>query len=165
MKTIKSFTFSLVLMAVAAFACVQPAHGQDVSNLYLAGGSYSQGASPSFAGTGFYAHRLNDSGTYAFTMIDALPASSKPFTVTTNVGVGVAQRVVTIAGFPVFVPTSLSISYNSQNVGWAYSTGAGVPFRIKGSKWFAMPTARVLKSNVSGAGYQPVIGILFGTGS
>lgn len=137
---------------------------QDVSNLYMAGGSYSAGATPAFAGTGLYAHQINTSGTYAFTMVDALPATLKPFTVTTNFAAGIAQRVATIDGFSIFIPTAAGISYTGTNTGWAWSTGVGVPFKIK-SNWYLMPTARVLKSSVSGgSGYQPIVGLLFGWG-
>lgn len=140
---------------------------QDVSNLYMAGGSYSAGATPAFAGTGLYAHQINTSGTYAFTMIDALPANTKPFTVSTNIGAGIAQRVATIDGVSIFIPTSAGISYTGNNVGWAWTTGIGAPFKVRssanGGSWYLMPTARILKSSVSGgSGYQSIVGLLFG---
>lgn len=156
-----------LLCALLAVVCLSGnCLAQDVSNLYLAGGSYSPGGSPSFAGSALYAHQINASGTYAFTMIDALPASVKPFTVNTNIGIGIAQRVATINGYSIFVPTSAGISYSGTNTGWAWSTGAGVPFRLKpDSNWYAMPSVRVLKSSVSGgSGYQPIFGLMFGWG-
>ncbi len=161
---------SLLFIAALASSCgPQYAAAQDVSNLYLGGASYSAGASPAFAGSALYAKQVNASGTYAFTMIDALPATTKPFTVTTNVAIGIAQRVATIDGFSIFVPTAAGISYTGTNTGWACSTGVGVPFKFRTSKdggaWYLMPTARVLKSSVnSGSGYQPVIGLLVGWG-
>lgn len=153
---------------IILFSLVVPTRvlAQDVSNLYMAGGSYNAGATPAFAGTALYAHQINTSGTYAFTMVDALPNTLRPFTVTTNFAAGIAQRIATIDGVSIFVPTAAGISYTGPNVGWSWSTGAGVPFQLKkGSSWYLMPTARVLKSSVSnGSGYQPIIGLLFGWG-
>lgn len=142
------------------------ATAQSVANIYMGGASYSAGASPAFAGTALYAHELNASGTYAFTLIDALPATLKPFTVTTNIGVGIGQKIATIDGLPIFVPTSAGISYSGSNTGWAWTTGAAVPFRLNAkSNWYIMPTVRVLKSSVSGgSGYQPILGVLVGWG-
>lgn len=137
---------------------------QGVSNLYMAGGSYGAGATPAFAGSGLYAHQINTSGTYAFTMIDALPNTIQPFTVTTNVGVGIAQKIATIGTIPILVPTAAGISYTGPNVGWAWSTGGGAFFQVK-PNWYLMPTIRILKSSVSGGtGYQPIVGVLFGWG-
>lgn len=167
MRIIRSiFSIVFVLLAVAVLCSAPQARAQDVANLYLAGGSYSPGASPAFAGTALYAHQINSSGTFAFSLIDAVPSTLRPFTVTTNIGVGVAQRVATIAGYPVFVPTAAGISYTGSNTGWAWSTGAGVPFRVKpNGQWFVMPSVRILKSSVSGgSGYQPIVGVLFGFG-
>ena len=154
----------LVLFATVAF--VSRANAQDASNLYMAGASYSAGGSPAFAGSALYAHELTTSGLYAFTMLDALPSSKKPFTVTTNIGAGVAQKVVTIAGVPVFIPTEAGISYTGTNTGWAWSTGAAAIFKVKpfrDGNVYVMPTLRVLKSSVSGD-YQPILGVLFGWG-
>lgn len=140
------------------------AHAQDTQNLYMAGGSYSAGATPAVAGTALYAHHISDSAFYGFTMIDALPNTTKPFTVTTNVGAGVAVRVLAIGTVPIFMPTSAGISYTSNNVGWSWTTGAGAAIQVK-PNWYIMPTVRVLKSSVAnGTGYQPIIGILFGYG-
>src|SRR6185437_4367544 len=123
--------------ALVAFASAPAAKAQDVANLYMAGVSYNNGSATPVAGSALYAHQLNASGTFAFTHVDVIPASVKPFTVTNNIGVGVAQRVATIAGYPIFVPTSAGISYTGSNTGWAWSTGAGVPFRLKAkSNWF-----------------------------
>lgn len=154
----------LLLALMCAFMLTPRMFAQDISNIYLAGGSYSSGASPAFAGSALYAHEVNSAGTYAFTMVDALPASTKPFTVTTNVGVGIAQRVATIGTIPILIPTAAGISYTGTNTGWAYSTGVGAVFKLK-PNWYLMPTLRVLKSSVSsGSGYQPIIGVLFGWG-
>ena len=155
------------LLCVAAVLCLSvPSRAQDITNLYAAGVSYNPGASQQVAGSALYAHEVNTSGTYAFTHLDVLPNSVHPFTVNTNIGVGVAQKIATIAGAPIFVPTAAGISFNGQNTGWAWTTGAAVPIKIQKSKsWYVVPTVRVLKSSVSGgSGYQPIIGVLFGWG-
>lgn len=155
----------VVLLLLLLGGMSRPVQAQDVANLYMAGGSYNPGAVPAFAGDALYAHQLNNSGTYAFTMIDVLPTTTKPFTVTTNIGVGIAQRVFTINRLPIFIPTAAGISYTGPNAGWAWTTGAGAPFVWKGN-WFVMPSVRVLKSSVSGgSGYQPIFGVLFGWGN
>lgn len=135
------------------------------SNIYAGGISFNSGASPRIAGTGLYARLLSDgSGTYAFTVVDALPVSVKPFTVNTNFGLGIAQKLVTIGKVPIFVPTSAGVSYNGVNTGWAWSTGALASVKVK-DNWRVMPNVRIVKSSVSnGAGYQPIVGVLFGWG-
>lgn len=154
----------LAPMSVHAQAAADPAAG-DVQNLYAGGLSYSVGGSPALAGTGLYAHLLTDSGTYAFTAIDALPNTLKPFVVTTNVGAGIAQRVFTLGGkYPVFVPTAAGISWSGNNTGWQWNGGGLVSIHLKG-QYYLMPSIRFLKSSVSnGTGYQPIVGVLFGWG-
>jgi hypothetical protein len=145
---------------------VQPVTVQstNVTNLYAAGASWNSSATPAIAGTALYAHKIADSGTYAFTAIDALPNTLKPFTVTTNIGAGLAQRLVTIARVPIFVPTAAGISFNGANTGWQWNTGAAAMIRFKDS-YFVVPTVRFVKSSVSnGSGYQPIVGVLFGWG-
>lgn len=137
----------------------------NVSNLYMAGASYSPSGKPTVAGSALYAHEIGDSDTYAFTLIDAAPETIKPFVVTNNVGVGIAQQLVRISKASIWVPTSIGVSWTGQNIGWSWSTGAGVPFEIQKTNWYLMPTVRVLKSSVAGAtGYQPIFGVLFGWG-
>jgi hypothetical protein len=136
----------------------------DVQNLYAAGVSYSTNGSPAIAGTALYAHAVTDSGLYAFTAVDALPASIKPFTVNTNVGVGVAQRVATLGKVPIYMPTAAGISWNGSNTGWQWNGGVLASIHIK-NQYYLMPTVRFLKSSVSnGSGYQPIVGLLFGWG-
>lgn len=145
-------------------APVAAAPGSGVQNLYGAGMSYSVNASPAIAGTAIYAHQVNGSGTYAFTAIDAVPATLKPFAVTSNVGVGVAQKVATVGKIPIFMPTSAGISWSGTNTGWQWNGGAVAVIPLK-SGYYLMPTVRFLKSSVSsGSGYQPIIGLLFGWG-
>jgi len=161
----------IALACVSCWAQAAPAATTDPANMYFAGVSYSQGATASTAGTALYARKVADNSgytTYAFTMVDAIPASIKPFTVSTNIGAGIAQKAFMIAGVPVYVPTAAGISFNGNNVGWVWNTGVGVPFEIKRAgkptSWFVMPTVRINKASIGGSGYQPIVGVLFGWG-
>jgi hypothetical protein len=136
----------------------------DVVNLYGVGASYNNGASASVAGTALYARKIADSSTYAFTVVDAVPNTLKPFTVNTNIGAGIAQKIFAIGRVPIFIPTSAGISFNGQNTGWKYDFGALAAIHLKG-QYYLLPTVRVVKSSVSnGDGYQPIVGVLFGWG-
>jgi hypothetical protein len=154
--------FSLLFQSVSAQA---PAAPTAVQNFYAAGVSYSVNASPAVAGTALYAHILSaDTGTYAFTAIDALPNTVSPFTVSTNVGAGIAQKVFTLGKVPVYMPTAAGISFNGANTGWQWNGGVLASIHIK-NQYYLMPTVRFLKSSVSnGTGYQPIVGVLFGWG-
>lgn len=148
----------LALAGLGCFAADQP------KNIYSAGVSYNPGASPTVAGTALYARLLADVGTYAFTAIDALPTTVQPLVVTTQISAGVAQRVVTIGNVRVYAPTSAGISWNGENTGWAWTTGALASIPLKGP-WRIMPSFRLVKSSVSnGSGYQIIGGVLFGWG-
>lgn len=143
------------------------AHAQaPLTNIYAAGISFNSAGSPAVAGTGLYARLVNDgSETYAFTVVDALPQNTKPFTVTSNFGVGIAQKLFSIGTVPIFVPSSAGISFSGSNTGWAWSTGALASVKLKGN-WRIFPDVRIVKSSVSnGTGYQPIVGVLFGWGT
>jgi hypothetical protein len=164
----KRVILALALVCLAAISFAQTAAPPDnplPQNVYAGGVSYNNGASPAIAGTAMYARLVNDgSGTYAFTVVDALPVSVKPFTVNTNIGLGVAQKIVTIGKATVFVPTSAGISFSGTNTGWQWSTGALVSVPVK-NNWRVFPNVRIVKSSVSaGAGYQPIVGVLVGWG-
>lgn len=166
----KSLACTLALLAafLALPVCAQTTPvaptSTDPANLYAVGMSYSQGAVPSIAGTGMYARKVSDVGTYAFTVMDALPASSKPFTVSTNMGVGVAQKVTTIGKVPIFIPVSAGFTYTGTNAGWNWTGGALADFKVKDG-YHIMPNVRFVKSSVTGTTtYQPIFGIWFGFG-
>ncbi len=153
----------LLLSATVLFA--QDTTTTQLSDIYAGGVSYNVSGSPSLAGTGLYAHRVADSGTYAFTVVDAVPTSVKPVTVTTNFGVGVAQKVFTVGKIPIYIPTAAGASYTGTNTGWAWSTGAMGVIKLKDSGYFLAPSVRLLKSSVSnGDGYQPIVTVMFGWG-
>jgi len=135
-----------------------------LTNIYAAGASYNVGGSPAIAGTALYAHLVAGTGTYAFTAVDALPNTLKPFTVSTNIGVGIAQKVATLGKVPIYMPTAAGISWNGGNTGWQWNGGVLASIHVKNG-YYIMPTVRFLKSSVSnGSGYQPIVGVLFGWG-
>jgi hypothetical protein len=167
-------TFTIVAIALCLCLCAfgqiapvvtpAPATPPVLTTVYGAGVSYSEGGSPSVAGTGLYAHLLAGTSTYAFTVADILPNNTKPFTVSTNIAAGVAQKIATISGRDILIPTAAGISVSGGNTGWVWSTGAMVVFHLK-NNWLLMPNVRIIKSSVgNGTGYQPVIGMMFGWG-
>lgn len=158
----KIFVLFAVVCALACFGLAQSLPDAP-SNVYAFGPSFNSSATARVAGTALYARLLNaDSGTYEFNVVDILPNTTKPFTVTTNVGVGVAQKLFSIGKFPIFVPASVNLSVNGSNTGWGWSGGALTSIKLK-NEWHAYPNFRVVKSSVSnGTGYQPIIGLFVG---
>jgi hypothetical protein len=164
MKTL----LAVLCLSVVVFAQAKPSAPivgpiETLSHIYAAGISFNNSGSPAIAGTGLYARLISDgSGTYAFTAVDALPNTLKPFIVTSNFSAGIAQKIFTIGKVPVFIPSSAGVSYNGSNTGWAWSTGALASVKLKGN-WRVFPNVRIVKSSVSnGTGYQPIFGVLFG---
>ena len=154
----------IFLIALLVVPVVHAQTTSDPENIYAAGASYGVNASPSVAGTFLYAHSVTDRGTYAFTVLDALPTTSKPYTVTTNVGVDIAQKVATISKIPIYMPNAVGISWTGSNTGWQWSGGGLASIHLKGS-YYLMPSVRFLKSSVNGGtGYQPILGLLVAWG-
>ncbi len=152
-----------ILIGCFALALALPAAAADVENLMAAGVSYNPQASPKVAGSALVANSAGD-GTYLLTMFDALPTTVAPYVVTSQVTTGVAKRVISIKGAPIYVPTAAGISWTGTNVGWSWTTGALASIRIR-DQWYALPNVRVLKSSIgNGSGYIPIIGIMFGWG-
>ncbi|HEY1808864.1 MAG TPA: hypothetical protein VGG42_09895 [Acidobacteriaceae bacterium] len=155
---------SLGSLVAAAQTAPAPAAPTAAQNIYAGGLSYDVGGSPAIAGTALYARNLNTGATlptYAFTVIDALPESVKPFTVSTNVGAGIAQQVAKVGNVTVWMPTAAGISWTGTNMGFQWNGGAGATIPIKGS-YGLMPSIRFLKSSVNGgSGYQLIPGLLF----
>jgi hypothetical protein len=154
----------LCLTSALGFAQATTPAPTSIQNLYAVGASWNGAAAPSVAGSALYAHLLSN-GTYAFTHIDAVPASVKPFTVTTNIGAGVAQKVATIGRLDIYVPAAAGVSFNGANAGWQWNTGVATAIAIGTKGYYVVPTVRFLQSNVSGgSGVQPIVGVLFGWG-
>ena len=152
-----------MLLSVASVLSAQTPPPTLPTNVYLTGMAWSPSGTPSVDGEALYAHVLVPStGTYLFTMVEALPNNTTPFTVNTNVGVGVAQRLFNIGQTAVYTPTGAGVSWTGANLGWAWFSGAGWIIPIKGD-WCMMPNARLVKSSVSnGTGVQVVYGVMFG---
>ena len=150
-----------------AAASVLPSAPTPQTNFYAAGASYSVNSTPGVAGTALQAHLLADTGTYEFAVVDALPQSVSPFTVNTNVGIGIAQKLTSFKigseNVDLFVPTAAGISWSGTNTGWQWNGGVLAAFPIKTSGYYLMPSVRFLKSSVSnGSGYQPIVGLMIG---
>jgi hypothetical protein len=144
----------------------------DVVNLYAAGVTWAPGATPQLSGNLMYAHELTvtdengnvkGTGTYLFADMDAIPTSVKPFSVTTNVGTGIAQKVFTVHNVPIWIPTAAGVSWKGPNVGFQWNTGAAATIALK-NNLFLIPNVRALKSNVSDSGYQLQVGFDIGWG-
>jgi hypothetical protein len=171
----KGFITGMLLMVCAAVTFAQTAPPQEPplpDNVYSIGGSYNNGGSPAYALTAIYAKLLsNDAGTYGFTVIDVLPVSVKPAIVTTNIGVGIAQRVLKLPnGVNIFAPVDAGVSITGTNTGWSWTGGilADYVFKKNGipSRYHLQPNVRFIKSSVSnGAGYQLIGGLNFGFGN
>jgi len=169
-----------LLFVAACVVYAQTPTPTTTSNLYGLGSSWNNGASPSVAGTGFYGHRVANATTastvtgagtvpgtsyptFAVTFLDVLPIAIKPFTVSTNVSVGVAQQVLSYNGISFAVLAAAGGSFTGTNSGWDWTGGVNAIYRIKKA---GVPThfgvwggTRWLKSSVSnGAGYQLIPG-------
>lgn len=140
------------------------------TNVYSFGVSYNNGTTPSVAGTAFYARLANStSGTYGFTVLDILPTSLKPTVVTTNIGVGVSQKVLTVNNINFFVPVSTGLTVTGTNSGWNWTGGGLMDYTIKKgglpTQYHIEPNVRFVKSTVSnGSGYQLIFGLNFAIG-
>jgi hypothetical protein len=164
-KTILSAVLFCLALSLMAW-CQEPLD----NNIGAVGISYQPGGSPAIAGSAMYMKLASAStGTYAFSLFDAVPTGVKPFTVQTAVGAGMAQRLVTVNGIPIYVPLTAGFSYSGANSGWAWSSGAFavIPVSIHGkaSSWRILPSIRAVKSSVSGGtGYQLIAGAQVGWG-
>ncbi len=127
----------------------------------------SPGATPPVVGTALFATQLSAaSGTYSATICQAIPNNTKPFTVTTNCGTGVAQKApFTIGSLQPYLIVDGGISWQSSNVGFQWSGMGTIPFRVKQSNWYVLPFVGWSKSSVSnGTGYQLTAGTIVSWG-
>lgn len=150
------------ILFVLGFMTLGMATAQGPQNIYGAGVSYSVNAKPSVAGTAMYSYKLTDSNTYFTTTFDVLPNTIRPFTVSSNVGAGVAQKVATIANHNIYCLSTAGVSWTGSNTGWQFNGGCATAFKVGTQGFSIVPTFRFLKSNVTnGTGYQPVFGLLY----
>lgn len=176
-SVLRIFGFTLLFLAAIAVAAQTPAAPPD--NLYGLGMSYNSGASPAVAGNAFYAKLLSanqstsDVGggvmvttfhpTYSFTLLDILPDTVKPFSVTTNISSGIAQQVFQLGPVNLFTIGTAGLSVGNTNLGWTWTAGAFGDYNFKKAgkptKLDLIVGARTIKSSVSGgSGYQIIPG-------
>lgn len=159
MKTLISLCFSLALGAGLMIAQETP---ETIDSFGAVGASYNRGANPAVAGSAALARRLT-TGTYSFTLFDALPNPEAPNTVVSTVSTGILSHVASIRQLDIYVPATAGIAWTGQNTGWSWSSGAVVAVPIK--SFFLYPNVRVIRTNVgNGAGdaYGFVVGVMFG---
>jgi hypothetical protein len=170
MKT-KMVLFVLLLGAVALGQTATPAPTVlPPLNIWGVGLSWNQGASSAlsqqFAGTAFYAREQNTAGTYLYTMFDVVSTTVKPLTVTTNTGIGLGQKITTVAGWTIYATATAGPSWTGSNAGWNWTGGGMAAHAIGKSKWNIIPMIRTVKSSVNNnSGYQLIFSLGFGTGN
>jgi hypothetical protein len=149
------FPASLARAQEQAPAATPPADG---NNIYAVGMNYSVNSHPGLAGSLLYARlAVPSTDTWLFTNGDFVPNTLKPFTVTNNIGAGVAQKIFTLGNVPVFCVTGAGVSWTGTNTGFQFNGGCMATIKYKG--FLIMPSGRFLKSSVSnGTAYQPIIG-------
>jgi hypothetical protein len=168
MKNIFKILVVIAVGLVGSISYAQTATEAEPTNLYSVGLAWNQSGTPEIAGSALYAKILSaTSGTWAFTDVDFLPTSKKPFTVTTNINAGIAQKALSFYAVNFYVPTSAGVSFTGTNTGWAWTSGILADYTIKkdGKKtsFHLQPNVRWLKSSVSGGSdYQFIFGTNFG---
>jgi hypothetical protein len=163
----RKFMLSFLFIGICTFAQTPvPATVPAYANYASGGISYNPGASPAIAGTVLYAKVLpGTSGTYSFSTIDALITSTRPFTVSTNVATGIAQKIFTIQGVGIFAATGAGISWTGRNTGWSYNGGFLTPIAINKNGLYVSPALRFIKSSVNqNSDYQVILSLMVGKG-
>lgn len=142
---------AVVLMFTAALAlgqttAVSTAH---LTDLYGAGGAYSPNATPVGSAIAFEAHKLNASGTWSFTEFLAVPqlpsktaaGTPTPFTMSSNVGTGVAQKFADFGAIPIYTTGTAGISWTGQDTSWQLNYGfmPVIPLKGKMAGWYVLP--------------------------
>jgi hypothetical protein len=159
---------AIIILLLTAVFSVNAQTNNLPNNLYAAGAAWNQSGNSPVAGSALYARLVSqESKTYAFTVVDILPISKKPFTVTTNIGVGVAQKAFNLYGVSFYVPASAGVSITDANTGWAWTGGVLADYQLKkGGKLTNLhfqPNVRWVKSSVSnGSSYQLIPGAWLG---
>lgn len=158
-----AFVFLIALAPVLVSAQQAASDPSALSGTFYAGG-LSYGPS-GLAATGLGAKSLAD-GTYAFGVLDAVPQTIKPLTITTNFGGGIAQKLpIGYKSVTFWVPSSAGVSWAGHDVGWQWSTGGMAHIPVGKAGLSINPTVRVLKSSVNNnSGYQVIGSLLIGFG-
>jgi hypothetical protein len=151
------------------FGQIATAPATEPINLYAVGGSWNQSASgitaQQYAATAMYARAQTAAGTYAFTAIDLVPTSMTPVTLTTQTSVGIAQRVLSVAGWNIYATAASGPSWTGTNTGWAWLAGGMASHAVGKGNWRVMPNVRAIKSSINNnSGVQLIIGVMVGFG-
>lgn len=155
--------FALLLGAVlcpAQTAPTAPTRNALPDNIYAFGFTVNPNASPVGSGTAMYGRLLDTKGTYAIAVLDAVPTTTAPYTVTTNPSAGVAQLFLNNGNLKVFATPSAGLSYTGTNTGYSYALGGLATYDIS-PKYAVGFGGRLFKSNVSNSGYQPSLSVEF----
>jgi hypothetical protein len=141
------------------FGQIATAPATEPINLYAVGGSWNQSASgitaQQYAATAMYARAQTAAGTYAFTAIDLVPTSMTPVTLTTQTSVGIAQRVLSVAGWNIYATAASG----------AWLAGGMASHAVGKGNWRVMPNVRAIKSSINNnSGVQLIIGVMVGFG-
>lgn len=161
---LKAFVLGLLagtILTVTAAAQTAPNPTEALpNNIYAFGLTFNPNASPVVAGTGLYGRLVDSKGTYAIAVLDVVPTTTAPYTITTNPSAGVAQEFYANAKLKVFVTPSAGLSYSGTNTGYSYALGGMVVYDLSPSYALGFG-GRLFKSNISNSGYQPAVSLEF----
>ena len=131
------------------------------NNIYAFGPTFNPNASPFVSGTMMYGRLMDGAkGTYAVGVVDAVPTTTAPVTVTTTASAGVAQLFLNNGKLKLFATTSAGLSYTSTNAGYGYALGGMATYDIN-AKYAIGFGGRLYKSNISNSGDQPTLSVEF----
>ena len=158
----------------ATNATIPNAPAPQLKDIYGAGLAYS--GTTHVAGSAFEAHLLTGN-TYTFTDFIAVPSTqtvkttdsatgavtaSKSLGVSTNIGVGVAQKLVDFGKFPIYTTGTGGISWTGSDTSWQFNYGATSAIHLKGD-YYLFPWVGGLSSpTVGGTKIEGGIDFAFG---
>ena len=152
-----------ILLVLVPVLYAQPA--AHPSDWVAAGIHYNNYSAPQLGGLVVYAHRVSDSGTYSFSMIQFTSVSTNPFRLGTIPETGVAQYIKNILGFEVYgvamAGAVTSSNSGGTNVGFAGSAG-GLAHRGIGKGFGVAPY--LLYTKPGGIPQQWAVGVLISLG-
>jgi len=162
MRTIGTLIASLFLCTTMALAqaTTPPTRTSLPNNIYAFGMTFNPNASPFLSGTGLYGRLVDTKGTYAVGVLDVIPTTTKPYTVTTNPSAGIAQEFYSHSNLKVFVTPAAGLSYTGTNTGYSYALGGLVTYDLSPSYSIGFG-GRLFKSSISNSGYQPALSLEF----
>jgi hypothetical protein len=125
------------------------------------GAAWNQQAAPQINGMLVYATRIAE-GLYSFNLVDITPSTYKPFTITTNITIGLAQYMRTVGPARIYTVATAGVGAGGNTAGLAWTAG-GVAMVPVGKKGLCLLlSVRALKNTMSD--FQGVYGIAIGWG-